>query len=160
MYENALAQVQKNEETEKIVQADGVRDKAVSAFSLALKLHAASDDPEEAEASRSLGILFGTFKNMAKMNYEAESLAIDKLVSELNSPAYSEKITALYMTKYVTRLTDTNATFKALFSGRMVGSAMTENLRHEGHSFGIAEHLQRLLRLCAGYGQSVRLSPV
>lgn len=126
VFENAIAQVRKNEETEKIVEADAARDKAVSAFSLALKLHASADDPEEAEASRSLGILFGTYKNMAKLNYEAESLAIDKLVNELNSPAYSEKITALYMTKYVTRLNDTNAIFKTLFSGRMVGTAMNE----------------------------------
>ncbi len=126
VFENAIAQVRKNEETQKIVDADASRDKAVSSFNLALKLHASADDPAEVEASRSLSILFGIYKNMAKLNYEAESLAIDKLVSELNSPAYSEKITALYMTKYVTRLTDTNTTFKTLFSGRMVGTAMNE----------------------------------
>ena len=127
VYENALAQVRKNEETQKIVEADAARDKAVSAFNLALKLHAAADDPAEVEASRSLGILFGTYKNLAKLNYEAESLAIDKLVSELSSPAYSEKINYLHMSKYVGRLAETNAVFKNIFSGRMVGNAMTES---------------------------------
>ena len=126
VYENALAQVRKNEETQKIVDADAVRDKAVSAFSLALKLHATSDDPAEVEASRSLGILFGTYKNLAKLNYEAESLAIDKLTGELNSPAYSEKINYLHMSKYVARLSDTNNAFKNLFGGRMVTTAMNE----------------------------------
>jgi hypothetical protein len=127
VYENALAQVRKNEETQKIVDADALRDKAVTSFNLALKLHATSDDPAEVEASRSLGILFSTYKNLAKLNYEAESLAIDKLTGELNSPAYSEKINYLHMSKYVARLIETNTAFKNIFSGRMVGNAMTES---------------------------------
>lgn len=127
LYFAALAQVQKSEETEKIGQADIARDKAVSSFNLALKLHAAADDPAEAEASRGLKILSDTFKNLAKLNYEAESLAIDKLVSELKKEAYMEKINYLHMNKYVTRLEETNNAFKALFSGRMVASAMTES---------------------------------
>jgi hypothetical protein len=105
--ENALAQVRKNEETQKIVDTDAIRDKAVTAFSLALKLHA-------------------TFKNIAKLNYEAETMAIDKLTGELNSPAYSEKINYLHMSKYVTRLSETNNAFKNLFGGRMVTTAMNE----------------------------------
>ena len=127
LYFAALAQVQKNEETEKIGLADDARDKAVTAFNLALKLHASADDPAEAEASRSLRILFDTYKNLAKLNYEAESLAIDKLVSELNSEAYTEKIAYLHMSKYVSRLSETNNAFKTLFSGRMVTTAMSEN---------------------------------
>lgn len=127
LYRNALAQVQKSEETEKIGLADAARDKAVSAFGTALKLYSTSDDPVEVETSRSLGILFGTFKNIARLNYEAETLAIDKLTSELNSPAYIEKINYLNMGKYVTRMTDTNAAFKNLFGGRMVTTAMTES---------------------------------
>ncbi|MBK6284831.1 MAG: hypothetical protein IPF54_21305 [Draconibacterium sp.] len=127
LYFAALAQVQKNEETEKILLADKARDKAVSSFNLALKLHASAEDPTEVEASRSLRILFDTFKNIAKLNYEAESLAIDKLVNDLNSEAYSEKIAYLHMNKYVTRLSETNDIFKNLFGGRMVGTAMTES---------------------------------
>ncbi len=126
-YQKGLAQVQKNEETEKIVLADAARDKSVSAISAALKLHAMSDVPEEVEASRSLSILFGTYKNLTTLNYEAETLAIDKLTGELNSPAYSEKINMLHMSKYVARLSEANGAFKTLFSDRMVGNAMTES---------------------------------
>jgi len=126
IYVQGLAQIQKNEETEKIVLADAVRDKAVYAFGTAIKLHSLSDDPEEVEASRSLGILFGTYKNLATLNYEAESMAIDKLTGELGGPAYTEKINLLLMSKYVTRLNESNTVFKTLFSGRMVGDAMTE----------------------------------
>jgi len=126
-YQKGLAQVQKNEETEKIVLADATRDKAASAIGAALKLHAMSDVPEEVEASRSLSILYGAYKNLTTLNYEAETLAIDKLTGELNSPAHSEKINMLHMSKYVARLGEANATFKSLFSGRMVTSAMTES---------------------------------
>lgn len=126
LYEKALAQVQKNEETEKIVQADGVRDKAVSALGLCIKLYALSDDPDEVEASRSLGILFGSYKNLAKLNYEAETLGIDKLISELSKPNYNQKVNSLRMDRYVKRLSNANEVFKTLFSGRIVTSAMTE----------------------------------
>ena len=126
-YKNALAQVQKSEETEKIGLADDARDKAVVAFNMAIKLHGTSYDPAEVEASRSLGILYGAFNNPTKLNYEAETLAIDKLVSDLNSPAYTEKVTSLHMNKYVTRMADTNNAFKTLFGGRMVTTASTES---------------------------------
>ena len=126
VYQKGLAQVQKNEETEKIVLADANRDKTVSAFGAGLKLYALSDIPEEAEASRSLNILFGTYKNLSTLSYEAETLAIDKLVGELLSPAYSSKVTLLQMDRYVTRMQNANEAFKPLFSGRMVTTAMTE----------------------------------
>lgn len=61
------------------------------------------------------------------MSYEAESLAIDKLVSELKGATYNPKITILQMGRYVTRLETTNATFKALFGNRLVTTAVTEN---------------------------------
>jgi len=125
-YQKGLAQVQMNEETQKIVLADAIRDKSVSAFGAGLKLFAFSDIPEEVEASRSLGILFGTYKNLTTLNYEAETLAIDKLVGELLSPAYSSKVNLLQMDRYVTRMQNANEAFKPLFSGRMVTTALTE----------------------------------
>ena len=126
-YENALAQIRKSEETAKIALADEVRDKALSAFGAALKLHAKSDDPEEVEASRSLGIILANFKNLATLNYEAETLGIDKLISDLSGPAYSPKVNSLHMEKYVARISNANEAFSILFSGRMVTTAMTES---------------------------------
>jgi len=125
-YEKALAQVRKNEETEKIMLADNVRDKALEAFGKALKLYAVSDDEAEVEASRGLRILFDSFKNLANLNYEAESIGIDKLVGELARPNFSSKVSLLKMERYVTRLSNANETFKTLFSGRMMIVATTE----------------------------------
>ena len=90
-YEKALAQVRTNEETEKISQADDLRDKAVAAFAAALKLYAKSDDPAEAEASRGLRILLNNFGDLVRLNYEAETIGIDKLVGELNGPNYTAR---------------------------------------------------------------------
>ena len=126
VYQKALAQIRVSEETEKIGLADDQRDKSVSAFSAALKLHSLSDDPAEVETSRSLGIIFNNLKNMAAMNYEAETMAIDKLTSELDSPANVVKISSLHMDRYVARLKSDNEQFKIVFSGRIQSEANSE----------------------------------
>ena len=126
-YQKGLAQVQKNEETDKIALLDGVRDKSVNAFSRALKLSDLSDEPKEVEASKALGILFRTFKDLAVLNYEAESIGIDKLVSELESEKYKGHVALLNIERYVTRMKVSNENFKVLFGNRMVTGAMTES---------------------------------
>lgn len=125
-YQKGLSLVKKNEATENIVLADAYRDNAIIAFGIALKLYAYSENPIEANASRSLSILFDKYKNLATLNYEAETLGIDKLVSELLSPAYSGKVSILQMLRYVTRLQNANENFKSLFGSRMVATAMIE----------------------------------
>ena len=126
LYEKALLQVRKNEETEKIQLADKVRDKALSAFRGMLDVFKSSDNALEVEAGRVLKNLLDTFENLARLNFEAESLGIDKLISELDEPAFKPKVELLHMERYVTRLKDTNDAFKTLFGGRMVTVAMTE----------------------------------
>ena len=126
LYFAALAQVRKREETELIFNADIRRDKTISSFGMAIRLHLAAADPEEAEVARGLNILFSTYKNIAKLTYEAESLAIDKFVAELNKPVYSEKIAILHMQKYVNNMAEANEAFKNLFSQRLQGVASTE----------------------------------
>lgn len=127
LFQKGLAQVRKNEETQKIDLADAERDKSTVAFGRALKLYAASDDSEEVEASRVLSILLSNFKNLESLSYEAETIAIDKLVSELRNPIYSPKVSLLQMDRYVTRLENTNNNFKEFFGGRMVTTATTES---------------------------------
>lgn len=125
-YNKALLQVQKSSETDKIDQSDAIRDKATSAFSASLKLYAVSDDPAEVEASRVLTILFKTFKNLATLNYEAESMGIDKLVSDLESSKYADKVAFLNIGRYVTRMKTANQNFKTLFGNRLVVEASSE----------------------------------
>jgi len=125
-YEKGLAQVRTMEKTEKIALADDLRDKALEAFGIALKLYSISDDPAEVEASRVLRILYDTFVNLTRLNYEAETIGIDKLVGELAGPNYSAKVALLKLERYVTRISDANEAFKTLFGGRMTTTALTE----------------------------------
>lgn len=127
LYEKALAQVRKSEETEKIGLADKNRDQAIQAFSKSLKLYGVSDDLAEVEASRGLSIVFNSFKGLADLNYEAETMAIDKLVSELESPEHAAKVGLLNLGRYIGRLKTTNEAFKTLFANRLVAEASTES---------------------------------
>jgi len=125
IYEKGLMQVHKNVETDKISRANHARDKAIVAFSMNLKLYQLSDDQAEVDASRILLILYMSFKNLTKLNYESKSIAIDKLVSELEGENYSSKVTFLNIVRYVVRMKTTNQQFKTLFGGRMVTEAST-----------------------------------
>lgn len=126
LYDKALARVRKNVETEKVKQAGFARDKTIRAFLTALKLYSLSDDQAEVEACRSLQILLGAFKNLIRLNYEAKTLAVDKLVSELEREHYSGKVAFLQISRYVDRMKGANHDFAAVFSGRMVGEATAE----------------------------------
>lgn len=125
-YQKGLAQVQKNEETDKIALFDDIRDKATKAFTRALNLYDLSDEPKEVEASKALRILLRTYKDLVILNYEAESIGIDKLVSELESDKYAGYVALLNIERYVTRMKVANDNFKELFGNRMVTGAMTE----------------------------------
>lgn len=126
-YEKALAQVQKNEETLKISFADADRDKGHSSCIRCLSLYAISDDAEEVESSRILKIIFRNFKNLPRLNYEAETMAIDKLIADLEKPAAAQHVAKLNMGSYINRLKNSNETFKALFSSRIQTEALTES---------------------------------
>ncbi len=144
IFQKALVQVRKNQETEKIIQADDDRDKAIEAYKKSLQLYKASDVPEEIEAARILGILMDSHKNLAKQNYEAETIGIDKVVSDLESPKYSAQVAVLNIRKYVDRMNVTNQNFKTLFSGRMLTGAMTE-------TFDVQAIRKELLKLYADF---------
>ena len=94
-YELSLVQVRKNEETEKIELADKAREKAVSAFNRAIKTHLLSENQEEVDAAKSLNYLLKSFKNLQSLNFEAETIGIDKLVAELGKENYQPKVQIL-----------------------------------------------------------------
>ncbi len=127
LYEKALAQIQKNKETLVVNLADKDRDKAYSACNRCLALYALSDDPEEVESSRILKIIFRNFKNLPNLNYEAETMATDKLISDLEQPEAAQHVNKLNMEPYVNRLKNKNETFKSLFGSRIQTEALTEN---------------------------------
>jgi hypothetical protein len=126
LYVKALAQVRKNDETVNVELADMVRDKSLNAFDAGLKFYALSDDQTEVDASRVLRNVFDSYKNLTRLSYEAETLNIDKLVSELTGPIYSPRINLLQLDRTVARISNDNEAFKNLFGGRMVTTGLTE----------------------------------
>lgn len=118
VYDQAMVQIAKSSETEKIVNADYVRDRSFSAISRYLSVFEVSDVPEEVQAFKNIKIVFNNYKGIQKWNFEEETNGIDNLVAELNNSKYLPSITLMNMNGYVTRLADDNEDFKKLFGGR------------------------------------------
>lgn len=125
-YKKALLQVQKNDETAKILQLDVVRDKAYRAFVKAVNLGLTSDIEAEVEAAKSLYTLLKTFGNVPKLNFEAESAAIKKLLTDLATDKYKAHVTTLALDKYILRIKNAEDAFSAKFGGRMQDTATKE----------------------------------
>lgn len=117
-YDKAMIQVQKSDETEKIVQADLLRDKAVSALTRYVNVFELSENEDEVLAYKSLNTLLKTYKGIQTWNFEEESNGLDNLVADLNNEKYLPSVTLLNMTSYVSRVTTHNEDFKNLFAGR------------------------------------------
>lgn len=121
----ALVQVQKNDETEKIELADKARDRAVSAFNMAIKTSLLSEYMKEVDAAKSLNTLLRSFKKLQYLNFEAESIAIDQLGDELKKENYQPKVELLNLGQYVARMKAANSSFKTLYEGRTESEVLT-----------------------------------
>lgn len=117
-YDRAMIQVQKSDETDKIVHADQLRDKAVTALGRYLRVFELSENEDEVLAYKSLNTLLKTYKGIQTWNFEEESNGIDNLLNDLNEGKYLASVTLLNMTSYVSRITTRNNDFKTLFAGR------------------------------------------
>lgn len=127
VFKLALVKVQKNDETVKIELADKGRDKAVSAFNRAIKTSLFSENTNEVDAAKSLNTLLKSFKKLQHLNFEAESIAIDQLVVELQKESYLPKVELLNLGQFVTRMKVANGSFKTLYEGRTEGVVLTES---------------------------------
>ncbi len=126
-FDLALVQVRKNDETVQIELLDNQRDKAFSVLKRAVKLASMAETAAEMEAADALQLLVLAYKKIERLNYEAETAAIDNLIRDLESSKYASKVTLLSLKKYVTRLKTSNDAFKALFGDRIqtIASAVT-----------------------------------
>ena len=127
VFKLALVQVQKNDETEKIELADTARDKAVTAFNRAIKTSLLSENTKEVDAAKSLNTLLKSFKKLQLLNFEAESIAIDQMVVELQKESYLPKVELLNLGQFVMRMKAANSSFKMLYEGRTEGEVLKES---------------------------------
>jgi hypothetical protein len=126
-YTQGLMKIQKDEKTELLEADDLARDKAIVTFGKAVRLSLDSDNAEEVAAAKSLALLLDTYKEITTLPYEAETLAVDKLVAALESSEYSNKVSAIDGAKYVARIKSANEAFKTHFSDRSTAEALKKN---------------------------------
>lgn len=117
-YSKSILQIQKSEFTSKLVELDDSRDWAVIGYSKSLKACAYTNDAEELDAYRKLMILADKYKGVEKLNYEAESAELKKMLEALESTEYSASVAKLNLASKITRIKTADAAFNELFDTR------------------------------------------
>ena len=121
----ALIQVKEQQETHNLEVLDMTRDASVRVLRMQLNIYSHSNIPAEVAAYNVLKIPFNAYKNIEKLNYEAENNAIDNFVAELAKPTYTAAIATLSLGGLIMRMKNDNNAFKTLFSTRSITVATT-----------------------------------
>ena len=119
-FDESLVYIGKSDESDKIQNADRVRDLALSTLKRAIAVFEFSTSDAERLAFTSLDNLFANYDGLQNWNYNAQTNGIDNLLRDFEKPNYAPHITLLGLGVFVDRLESANADFKALFQGRSV----------------------------------------
>jgi len=122
-FKAAILLVQKSSYTSQLAALDQARDRAVMRYGKVLKTFALSDNVEELADFEKLSILQASYNGVERLNYEAESSHLSKLVTELEGPVYSEAVTRLGLNGYVESVKSTSQAFDQLFDSRSFETA-------------------------------------
>jgi Family of unknown function (DUF6261) len=117
-YDKAMLQIQKSDQTAKIIAADTLRDNAITALQRQLTVYELSEVETEQLAYASLNTLLKNYKGIQRWNFEEESNGIDNLVNDLNNAKYLPSVTVLKMNDFITKIENNNTAFKTIFAGR------------------------------------------
>ena len=121
----ALVKIAAQQETKDLELLDHKRDRSVVVTRLQLKIYKNSDDAAEVAAYNTLAIPFKAYGKIETLNFEGETNAIDNFVQELAKPVYASAIATLNLSSFITRMSNDNNAFKALFSSRSTNVANT-----------------------------------
>ena len=121
----ALIQIRAQQETQNLELLDQKRDTSVRVLRMQLRIYSNSDNNAEVAAYSKLKLAFDAYKDIEKLNYEAENNSIDNFVVELAKPAYIAAIATLNLSGLITRMQNDNTAFKTLFSTRSTAIAGT-----------------------------------
>lgn len=114
----AIKQTKALAESKQIRSLDDARDKKFSTLRIALTVFRNSDEPTEKTAYELLKLVFNTYKDVAKDNYETESLNLTKMISELRNATHLPAVQLLGLESHLNNLEIANEAFKNLFSTR------------------------------------------
>ncbi len=122
----AVNQTQAQAESKQIYELDTTRDKKLSTLRTALQVFKNSDNANEKAAYNLLKIVSNNYKNVAKDNFETESLNLTKMIGDLRNATHISAIQLLGLEKHINNLETANEAFKTLFSSRSTTVNTTE----------------------------------
>lgn len=125
-YSKALMQIKTRAESDELLRLDDVRDKKVATLRSAVNVFRYADEVAEKEAYALMLTIQSTYKNVEKMNFEAESLALDNYIAELRGRQFEDAVETLGIKSHINTLETANTNFKRLFSTRSTGITNTE----------------------------------
>lgn len=127
-FNKSLLPIKAKAESQELAALDIARDRKISTLTRAYNVFEHTDSTAEQQAYWYLAPLFTTYSNVARMNFEAQSLAVDNMVEDLNSARYKTHADALLLGQHVARVFEANEAFKAKFNDRSARSIEEEDL--------------------------------
>jgi len=114
----SVNQIKAQAESKEIFKLDTARDKKLSTLRTAHRVFKNSDLESEKTAYQLLKIIFDNYKNVAKDNFETESLNLTKMIAELRNATHLPAVQLLGLENHINNLETANEAFKTLFSNR------------------------------------------
>jgi hypothetical protein len=113
----ALEIIRKSPETEKMTEADHVRDQAFHGLNATIRAAVSHFDPAHSEAARQLIIVLDRFGNLAQKAPNEETAGINNLIQELHGP-YAGFVATLGLDAWVGELAARNDAYEVLVKAR------------------------------------------
>lgn len=117
-YNNALEQIRASEESDKIADADHVRDSDVQALKYSILPFRNAKTQAEKDAYTAVKIVLDQFKGVETNSYEEETNKLNLLTTKLLSADYTDALATLGIKKFVEHLSASNTAFNELFAHR------------------------------------------
>jgi hypothetical protein len=112
-----LEQLVKSLFTDKIKEADDLRDTTFRSFKATVKAFESHIEPTKKEAAKTLMIVFKKYGDIAKKSYNAETASIYNLLQDLHL-TYQSEVNLLALTEWVQNLEAINQIFETLLNQR------------------------------------------
>jgi hypothetical protein len=114
----AVNQIQAEAESKAISALDKARDIKIGTFRKALGVFENSDLAPEKAAYSLVKLVSNNYRNVAKENFETESLNLTKFIADLRNPSNLPALKLLALENHVNNMETANESFKTTFSTR------------------------------------------
>lgn len=125
LFKKAILKTQAGSDTQAIEMADSARDNAFRILKKAVQLGSYSSVAAEAQAAHNISVKLKAYKDIEKLGYGPETLALTKLVEELEGLRAGD-VARLALGRYVAAVKTANNAFKALIDSRVTTTAFEE----------------------------------